>query len=64
MTKPTYEELERRIRELESQKKTSYQKGDELRQQADIVLAESEAKYKTLLRRWLRGHFIRAPMVY
>jgi len=57
MLKPTYEELEQKIRELESQKTTSYRKDVELRRQADIVLAESEAKYKSLFENMAQGAF-------
>ncbi|GAB6193301.1 PAS domain-containing sensor histidine kinase [Desulfocastanea catecholica] len=57
MLKPTYEELEQKIRELEAQKRTSNQKDVELRKQADIDLAESEAKYKSLFENMAQGAF-------
>jgi PAS domain-containing protein len=57
MLKPTYEELEQKIRELENQKTTSCQKDAEPRKQMDIVLAESEAKYKTLFENMAQGAF-------
>ncbi len=57
MLKPTYQQLEQKIRELESQQKTSYQKNVELRKQADFVLAESEAKYKSLFENMAQGVF-------
>jgi PAS domain S-box-containing protein len=55
--KPTYEELEQKIRELERQKRTPWQKDVEFCKQADIVLAESEAKYKTLFENMAQGAF-------
>jgi PAS domain S-box-containing protein len=57
MPKPTYEELEQKIRELESQKNTSFQEDVDLRKQADIVLAEREAKYKSLFENMAQGAF-------
>jgi len=57
MPKPTYKELEQKIHELESREKTSSQKDVEICRQADIVLAESEAKYKTLFENMAQGAF-------
>ncbi len=57
MLKPTYEELELKIRELESHKTASYQKDVELSKQAAIVLTESEAKYKMLFENMAQGAF-------
>ncbi len=57
MHKPTYKELEQKIRELESQKKTTYKKDVELHQQTDIVLTESESKYQTLFENMAQGAF-------
>ncbi|WP_163338978.1 PAS domain-containing sensor histidine kinase [Desulfopila sp. IMCC35008] len=57
MPRPTYEELEQKIHELEGQKKTSSQKDVRTSRQADYVLAESEEKYKTLFENMVQGVF-------
>lgn len=57
MPKPTYEELEQKIHELEDQKNASSQKDTRTRKQADYALAESEERYKTLFENMVQGAF-------
>lgn len=57
MPRPTYEELEQKIHELEGQIKTLSQKDVRSRKQADSFWAESEEKYKTLFENMVQGIF-------